>query len=164
MLTIETVALEEKQVLRNLMQLYKYDFTVFDPEDVDVMGLYDYPYLDYYFVEHDRQAYFIKIKGVLAGFALVRSTVLTQTKEPVWELVEYFVLKKYRREGVGSQAARRILDKHQGKWKIGVMANNTPALAFWRKITTAYDPNTVELEEKDWEGIFLVLESKKEGY
>lgn len=164
MLTIETVALEEKQVLRNLMQLYKYDFTAFDPEDVDRMGLYDYPYLDYYFVEPDRQAYFIKIKGVLAGFALVRYTVLTDTKEPVWELVEYFVLKKYRREGVGSQAVREILAKHPGKWKIGVLENNIPALAFWRKITAACDPNCVELEEKDWEGIFLVLESKWEDH
>lgn len=161
MLTIETVALEEKQVLRNLMQLYKYDFTAFDPEDVDVMGLYDYPYLDYYFVEPDRYAYFIKINGVLAGFALVRHTVLVDTKEPVWELAEYFILKKYRREGIGSRAARKIWAKHLGKWKIGIMDNNVPALAFWRKVALSYDPNYTALEEKDWQGVILVLESKK---
>lgn len=80
------------------------------------MGLYAYPYFDYYFVESDRYAYFIKIKGVLAGFALVRCSLLVQTKEPVWELVAYFILKKYRRTGIGSQTAREIWSKHLGKW------------------------------------------------
>ncbi|MDM1362391.1 GNAT family N-acetyltransferase [Myroides marinus] len=161
MISIDKVQLDEKQVLRNLMQLYKYDFTEYDPEDLDLMGLYDYPYLDYYFVESDRYAYFIRFNGVLAGFALVRYAELELTKETVLELVEFFVLKKYRREGIGSYAARDIVSKHSGKWKIGVISSNVPALSFWRKIIhTKVGVSHEEIKENSWDGTILVFETK----
>lgn len=40
------------------------------------------------------------------------------------------------------------------------MANNTPALVFWRKIAIPYPPHSLELEEQDWDGIILVLAAK----
>src|SRR5215471_15872892 len=39
--------LVDKAVLRNLLELYRYDFSEFTGDDVDEHGLYGYPYLDH---------------------------------------------------------------------------------------------------------------------
>jgi hypothetical protein len=41
MVTIHKVEYDQKSTLRNLLELYKYDFSEFNPEDVNENGLYD---------------------------------------------------------------------------------------------------------------------------
>jgi predicted acetyltransferase len=72
MITIQKVEYDHKSTLRNLLELYKYDFSEFDPEDVNENSLYDYMYLDHYWTEEGRHPFFIRVDGKLAGFALVR--------------------------------------------------------------------------------------------
>ena len=67
---LEHVSIDEKPVLRNLMQLCFYDYSEFNNEDVGPYGLFNYKYLDYYWTEPERFAYFVKIDSKLAGFAL----------------------------------------------------------------------------------------------
>ena len=38
----------EKSVLRQLVELYAYDFSEYDDADVNEYGLYGYTYFDYY--------------------------------------------------------------------------------------------------------------------
>lgn len=68
MISIHRVEYHQKATLRNLIELYKYDFSKFDPDDVNENGLYDYKYLDHYWTEKDRHPYFIRVEGMLAGF------------------------------------------------------------------------------------------------
>ena len=53
-------------------------------------------------------------------------------------MAEFFVMSKYRRRGVGSEAARFAFDRFPGRWEVREMAANTPAQAFWRRVIGDY--------------------------
>jgi predicted acetyltransferase len=47
---------------------------------------------------------------------------------------QFFVLKKYRRSGLGKAMALRVFSQLPGYWEVGQMPDNTPAQAFWRAV------------------------------
>lgn len=55
---LEKVAYGQKSVLRQLMELYKYDFSEYELDDVNEQGYYDYAYLDHYWTEDGRYAFY----------------------------------------------------------------------------------------------------------
>jgi len=139
-ITLTLASLEEKPVVERLMQLYQYDFTEFDGTDVDKHGLYRYKYLPLYWLEPNRRPFLIRADGKLAGFVLVRLDIdgFIDPPRKVNQVAEFFVMKKYRRHGVGEFAARWIFDQFPGDWEVGQLAANLPAQAFWRKIIGRY--------------------------
>ena len=135
-ITVRPVPFEEKPVLRNLIHLYLYDMSEFDNEDVGSHGLFEYKYLDHYWTEADRHAFFIEVDGHLAGFVLVnRHSIVVENANTI---AEFFVMKKYRRKGIGSQVAREVFDRLPGEWEIRELYDNTAAHAFWRSVIGAY--------------------------
>jgi predicted acetyltransferase len=130
--TIDPINSEDKPVLRNLLELYQYDFTQFEPNDIGNHGLYGYPYLDNYWTEDGRYPFFIRIDGKLAGFVLMRSSREGN------EIAEFFILKKYRRQGIGREVAFRIFDSFPGHWNVSQDACNAPGQKFWRTVIADY--------------------------
>ncbi|WP_206787740.1 hypothetical protein [Amycolatopsis sp. MtRt-6] len=72
---LTAVAEADKPVLANLLQLYQYDFSEIRELDLTPHGTFTYRYLDPYFTESGREAYFITVDHTLAGFALLRNDV-----------------------------------------------------------------------------------------
>jgi predicted acetyltransferase len=93
--------------------------------DVDAHGVFGYRYLDHYWTEGDRHRYFIRVDGHLAGFALVRSGRPHQ-------MAEFFVMRKYRRKGVGTRAAAMVLARFPGAWEVRELLANAAGASFWR--------------------------------
>ncbi|WP_152393115.1 GNAT family N-acetyltransferase [Paenibacillus guangzhouensis] len=154
MISIQKVEYEQKSILRNLLELYKYDFSEFDPEDdINPNGLYEYKYLDHYWTEEDsRYPFFIKVDDKLAGFALVRSIGENENQAIYW-MAEFFVMKKYRKLRVGQTVAHELFARFYGVWKVAQMESNVPAQAFWRKTIERYtNGNYKEIREEHWEG------------
>lgn len=153
----------EKSTLRQLSELYKYDFTAYDPEDVNESGLYEYRDLDSYWNAPGHYPFLLRADGKLAGFALIRR--FEAESGPGHEMVEFFVMKKYRGYGLGKAAADRLFAAFPGAWKLGVMENNAAALTFWQRVIrscpAASDP--IERREKYWEGPVLHFEAYKSG-
>jgi predicted acetyltransferase len=48
-------------------------------------------------------------------------------------MAEFFVMRKYRRGGVGVIAARAVFARFPGEWQVRELAANAGAVAFWRK-------------------------------
>ena len=48
-------------------------------------------------------------------------------------MAEFFVLRKYRRGGVGTDAARAVFARFPGEWQTRQQFENTGAIAFWRR-------------------------------
>ena len=119
-------ALADKPVLRQLLELYQHDFSEFVDADVDDNGRYGYRYLDNYWSEPDRHPFLFRVDGHWAGFALVRAG------DP-HDLAEFFVMRKYRRHGVGTSLARELFSRFPGAWQVRQMASNPAATAFWRR-------------------------------
>ena len=130
--------LVDKPVIRKLLELYCYDFSEFTKEDVNEHGLFGYRYLDHYWTEPDRHPFLIQVDGRLAGLALVRSG------KP-HDMAEFFVLRKYRRTGVGKHAAGLLFAAFPGEWQVRELSGNQEAIAFWRAVIPApYQEDTNE--------------------
>lgn len=148
--SLERVPPEGKPALWRLLQLYLYDFTEFEPDEVrmDEQGTFPYRYLDEYWAPaegEERHAYFIRAEGQLAGFVLVRRV------NGVNVLSEFFVVRACRRGGVGSEAARLVFALHPGRWLVHEVARNLPAQAFWRRVIGEVTGGAFE-EEREADG------------
>ena len=130
--------LADKPVVRHLLELYQHDYSEFDNRDVDTKGLYGYPYLDLYWIEDDRRPFLFKVDGRWAGVALVRLG-------PPIEMSEFFVMRRFRRLGIGREAALQIFQRHPGPWQIRQLTKNPGATLFWRSaIPVDYDESGTE--------------------
>lgn len=134
---IQPASLEDKTILRNLLELYAHDFSEFDQSDVDTHGVYGYGRLDHYWVEAGRYPFIVRAEGKLAGLVLVRTLNESKT-DPAHSIAEFFILRKYRHHGVGRTVARRIFSMFPGRWSVAQTENNHPAQAFWRKVISEY--------------------------
>ncbi len=153
-ITLEPVTYEGKSTLRNLLELFLYDLSEYEDEETDVneSGLYEYEYLDHYWTERGRYAYFIRVKGKLAGFALIRQIRSDDGSFHI-AMEEFFVLRRYRGQRVGQAAAHRLFELFPGRWWIAEMRKDLPAQEFWRKIIPRYTGGCyVEAQDPDWNG------------
>lgn len=152
---ITKATIEERPVLRHLMELYLYDFSEFDHADPGPSGLYEYPFLDHYWIEQERTPFLVRADDKLAGFVLVtRYNYLTRLKDN-WVIAEFFVLRKYRRKGIGDLVARFIFDLFPGAWQVGEIFENKPAIAFWRNVIAHYTHGKFQeyqLDDDNWHG------------
>ena len=119
--------------MRNLMELCQHDYSEYDCADVDEHGLFGYKYLDHYWMEAGRHAFLVRVAGKLAGFVLVRR-VDSGDKPAIHTIAELFVMRKYRRQGIGRQVAWQMLDLFPGQWSIAQEEGNRPAQSFWRRV------------------------------
>ena len=159
---VQQASLEDKTILRNLMELYAYDFSEFDHCDVDATGLFGYNRLDHYWMEPGRHPFIVRVEGKPAGLVLVRT--LDETKTGLTRsIAEFFILRKYRHQGIGKIVAQRIFDMFPGQWSVAQVANNYPAQAFWRKVISEYmqgDFQEIWLNNEDWKGPIQTFDTR----
>ena len=125
-----------KDVIKNLMQFYIYDFSEYVDYDVEEDGLFKpYPNLEEYWREADKFPYVIKKDEKYAGFVLVKTM---KSEKHYYSIAEFFIMKKYRRTGIGKAAARQIFNLHKGQWEVHQRENNKPAQEFWNKVISEY--------------------------
>lgn len=117
----------DKTVLRRLLQLYHYDFSEWSGDDVDEHGEFAHLYLDHYWTDPDSHPFLIRCDGRFSGLALVRTAGIN-------DMAEFFVMRKYRRHGVGRQAARQVFEMFPGEWQVRQVHGNDAATAFWRSV------------------------------
>ena len=136
--------IENKEKIVNLMQLYTYELSFYEDETTNFTmlenGLFSMSrYLDLYWEEENRHPYILKCEDKLAGFALVRLN-----EEGIYEIGEFFVLNKYRKQGAGKFMVNEVFKMFKGKWEICTLLKNKNAQEFWRKIVREVSNNTYE--------------------
>jgi predicted acetyltransferase len=158
-LEIVEAGLEEKPIVGRLVQLYLHDFSelasIGSPYgDVDADGRFTMENFDSYWREKGRCALLFRVDGELAGFALLNPWS-PSGRGTDRSIAEYFVMRKYRRAGIGRQAARQILGRYRGIWEINIAHYNAPAQTFWRRAMASVPGYAVELLAGDgqrWDG------------
>ena len=151
-ISIESILREQKSVFVQMMELYMYDFSEFSDDDINEYGYFGYSRIDDYWNEEGRYPFFIRVDGKLAGLVLVRSCCEHNNLANPHNIAEFFVMKKYRRKGVGKVAAMTIFDMFPGGWEVSQWKNNLPAQNFWKQIIHEYTNgtyNTFTSIEKD---------------
>jgi predicted acetyltransferase len=138
MISLDPAAPEERAALANLMQLYVYDWSELGGLDVRADGRFaDYP-LDAYWRDDWRHPFLVRVDGKLAGFALVAARSRLTGAAGVNDMAEFFVMRGYRRKGVGLSAASAAFDRFPGRWEIRQRDENVAATAFWRRVVARY--------------------------
>lgn len=141
---LKKVSVEEKEILRNLLEKYDYEFSQWNLRDVNNLGLYGYDYLDCYWTEEKRYAFFIMVDEKLAGFVMVND--YPEADEPTdYSLAEFFVMFKYRRMGVGKIVANKVFELFRGKWQLKRHPHNIPSVHFWDKVISEYTQGNYRL-------------------
>ena len=151
---IVLISYEEKSILYSLMQLYRYDSSEFDGHVLNNHGLYLYKYLDHQWTDENRRPFMVRVDGEIAGFALIRLDVPQEdmklsTAQKTNVISEFFIMRKYRRKGVGRSVACSIFEQFPGTWEVRQTFANKPAYAFWKQVITIYKQNSVFQEKHD---------------
>lgn len=138
------------------MQLYLHDFsgfaTIGSPYgEVGADGLFAYPHLGAFWTEAGHEPLLFRVAGQWAGFALLNRWA-PSGRAIDHAIAEFFVMRKYRRAGIGNRAALRILADRPGWWEIAATAYNTPAQAFWRAILAGFGPEEMASADARWNG------------
>lgn len=129
-------------VIKNLVPYYIYDMSEYLGWDCDPAGRYDgCDELPEYWEKPDHHPYLIQVDGRAAGFAMVRPYPVGPERI---EVGEFFILRKYKRRGIGRRCSFQLFNTYSGKWLVRVLDQNTGALRFWERIITEYTEGTLE--------------------
>jgi predicted acetyltransferase len=145
--------------IARMLELYQHDLSDVWDQDLDAHGEYGYA-LDRYGRDPACHAFVFRVAHKYAGFALVDDAVHLTGNER-W-LAQFFVLKKYRRLGLGSAAARQVFEQLQGRWEVGQMPKNLPAQAFWRHVIGTYTGGRFvehDLNDERWQGLLQCFDN-----
>ena len=128
---------EEKAALAAMMPDYIAEMARFVP---GVRAGQPYPDFDLYWSEpNSRWPFWLNVDNTRAGFALVDHDAGSM------RMAEFFVARPYRRRRVGQSAARRLIARFPGQWRITQRESNGPGIAFWHRVLdgfVAYDEVT----------------------
>ncbi|MCV2356952.1 GNAT family N-acetyltransferase [Paucibacter sp. B2R-40] len=147
---------EDRLPLYRMLELYQHDLSDLWDQDLDRHGEYGYE-LDQYWRDPLWHPFIALVNDRYAGFALVnpQGKLGAPDHSSHW-MAQFFVLKKYRRAGLGAELARGVFQALPGPWEVGQMKGNVAAQAFWRRVITEYSGgNFTEhvLTEGWWQGL-----------
>ncbi len=130
--TLRRLRRADVPLVRRLIQLYIYDLGG-DRWGVEPDGTFGSPDWHRRFWRRRGGHHFVvRVDGRPAGFALVRRRAHF-AGTGVQEISEFFVLRRYRRRGVGTRVARALFVRFPGSWEVAVLTWN-PARRFWRGV------------------------------
>jgi predicted acetyltransferase len=146
---------EQAPVLANLLELYAHDFSEFIDLKLGADGRFGYEHLSLYWTEPDRYPFLLTVNDYLAGFVFVHRGSQISVDESIWDMAEFFIVRGYRRLGIGRQVAHEIWKKFPGRWEVRVMDRNQKAKDFWECaigefIGTAINPIPFDKDGEGW--------------
>lgn len=141
MIRLIPVPKESKDTLYNMYQLYLYDFSPFTDDDINSCGLYEVR-VEHYWQDPRWNLYFIYHTGQIVGFLVVLFENYDVDPDPTHVIYDFMILRKYRRNGFGKEAAIQAFNLYQANWKVAQMSSNEPAIAFWRHVIREYTNDT----------------------
>lgn len=128
---------DHRMVIENLVQFYIYDFSEYVNCDVEANGLFaPYPGLNDYWQQDDKFPYIIMQEEKYIGFVLVK--FIQAAERSYFSIAEFFIMKKYRQQGIGKAVAMQVFNLHRGQWEVYQRETNKPAQLFWHKVISAY--------------------------
>jgi predicted acetyltransferase len=155
---------DEQARLAGLFELYIYDFSEILGLDVEEDGRFELPALAPYWTAPGHRPFLIRVDARLAGFALVQERSRLTGHEGVRDMAEFFVMRRYRRRGVGARAAGLLFDRFRGPWEVRQRPENHDATAFWRRAVAHYTAGRFDdsmWNDERWRGPVQRFDSAK---
>lgn len=155
-LVLEPVTRECASILRNLFELYAYDFSEHMPLRIKASGRFELTVDEAWWTRNDHFAYFIKLPEELVGFALLRAGSRLTSASEVMDVAEFFVLRGNRGKGIGRIAAHALFRAFPQVWEVRVRRTNVAAMQFWSRVVESWVGKPVSsspftVEGNDWD-------------
>jgi predicted acetyltransferase len=83
------------------------------------------------------------VDGKLAGLVLVKRGSEVSDNQTIWDMAEFFVVRGYRRRGMGTKIAHQVWRRFPGLWEVRAMQSNRPACRFWERAISAFTGKTI---------------------
>jgi predicted acetyltransferase len=82
---------------------------------------------------------------------LVKREATLGSDAVLWDMAEFFILRGYRRRGIGTKAAHEVWRRFPGQWQVRVMEINSYAVSFWEHAVAEFtgQPASCQSIEKD---------------
>jgi predicted acetyltransferase len=147
---------EQEPILANMLELYAHDFSEFIDLKLGADGRFGYKHLSLYWKESNRYPFLIMANGHFAGFVFVRRGSDISNDADVWDVAEFFIVRGFRRLGLGMTVAAEIWKKFPGKWEVRVIDRNQKAKDFWGRaiiefLGKAIEPIPLDKDGEGWQ-------------
>jgi predicted acetyltransferase len=130
---------EQAPALENLFELYAHDLSAAFELEVGDDGRFGAARLARYWSGPERCfPFLIRVGSTLGGFVLATRGSPATTDPTDLDVAELFVLRRYRRSGVGRQAVGALWDGLPGHWIVRVAERNQGARPFWTRTISDY--------------------------
>ena len=90
--------------------------------------------------------------GKIAGFVLVQQGSPLENEPQIWDIAEFFIMHKYRKQGIGTNVVHKVWQQFKGRWQVRVLQANIIARAFWVQAIekfTGHEVAFVTIADKD---------------
>ena len=134
-LRLKPIDQDSRMLVESLWQFYKHDLSEFLGTKPEADGKFRPGRLPSYFGDPDRCGYLIYAEQKLLGFVM-----LLRIGKPQVVMGDFFILRAFRRTGIGSMAAKLIVQTNPGPWEIPFQISNSGAAKFWRAAAESWAP------------------------
>lgn len=154
---LDLVNQESKDILYRLLEYSLFEESLNDGNEMSEEALFEYKYFDRYFVDPDRDAFFIRERETnkLLGFVMIN--IYMQKSSSGHAIAEFLVIPKYRRRNIGKNVAFQCFDLYSGNWEVKPSLNSNNAYSFWKNAVEDYTNHKCEFND----GIFVFNNSNK---
>jgi predicted acetyltransferase len=135
---------DQEPILADLLELYARDFSEFHEVEFGADGRFVYKHLPLYWSHESRYPFLVWVDQEPAGFALVKRGSEISGDATVWDVAEFFILRRHRRCGVGIAAAHDVWRQFPGRWEVRVMESNQGACQFWERAAAKFAGRTID--------------------
>ncbi|WP_066254114.1 GNAT family N-acetyltransferase [Neobacillus drentensis] len=137
--SLKLLSKDEKYILRNLYSLYLHDLSEFtDGLDISTSGSFEFDSFELIWERDGVTPYFLKKNQVIVGFLLLLEKPFLNNDYD-FSINDIFMLKKFRRKGIAISLLEELFKQKKGRYFVVELAENKPAVLFWRKIYRELD-------------------------
>jgi predicted acetyltransferase len=136
-----------------LFEHYIHDMAEWFEIDTNADGSYSYDTAQVW--ANGYEVYLARSGDSIAGFAMIGSAVEWLGDIGAFDMHEFFVVRRFRRNGFGRRMAALLWNEHPGEWLVRVLVANTAAVAFWQAAISdyscgLYEDQTRIVNERPW--------------
>jgi predicted acetyltransferase len=137
---LDAATADDAVLLSNLLELYIHDLSATFPSvELGADGRFGYEKLGLYWSESERRFPFLfRWQSRVVGFALVTRGSPASDDPNVFDVAEFFVIRRHRRSGVGRRAAMLLWNRLPARWIVRASEGVPAAVPFWRSVVAEF--------------------------